>query len=78
MQPNSFALNGRPDCLFKWQVIPTKQITPDAPQAYVVFLQQNVASKELLRFYRINLGHSWIEQRISRMGVVSKVQNNLL
>ena len=78
MQPNSFALNGRPDCLFKWQVIPTKQITPGCPQAYVVFLQQNVASKELLRFYRINLGHSWIEQRISRMGVVSKVQNNLL
>ena len=28
MQPNSFALNGRPNCLFKWQVIPTKQITP--------------------------------------------------
>jgi len=61
MQPNSFALNGRPNCLFKWQVIPTKQITPGCPQAYVVFLPQNVASKELLRFYGINLGHRRIE-----------------
>jgi hypothetical protein len=29
--------------LFKWQVIPSKQITPAEALAYVVFLQQIVA-----------------------------------
>jgi hypothetical protein len=62
MQPNSFALNWRPNCLFKWQVIPTKQITPVRPKAYVVFLQQIVVAKKLLiRFYGINLGYRRIK-----------------
>jgi hypothetical protein len=79
MQPNSFALNWRPNCLFKWQVIPTKQITPVRPKAYVVFLQQIVAAKELLiRFHGINLGYRRIEQSLSRMGIVSNIQSNLL
>jgi hypothetical protein len=43
MQPNSFALNGCPNCLFKWQVILSKQITPASLQISVVFLQQIVA-----------------------------------
>jgi hypothetical protein len=43
VQPYAFALNWSPNCLFKWQVIPTKQITPAAAWAYVVFLQQIVA-----------------------------------
>jgi hypothetical protein len=43
VQPYAFALNRSPNCLFKWQVIPTKQITPAGALAYVVFLQQIVA-----------------------------------
>ena len=79
MQPNSFALNGRPNCLFKWQVIPTKQITLVRQYVYVVFLQQIVVAKELLiRFYGINLGYCGIKQSLSRMSVVSNVQSNLL
>src|SRR6476660_5107126 len=38
MQPYAFALHWSPNCLFKWQVIPSKQITPFAPSNYVVFL----------------------------------------
>ena len=41
MQPNSFALNWGPNCLFKGQVILSKQITPASQCAGVVFLQQN-------------------------------------
>ena len=48
MQPNAFALNWDPNCLFKWQVILDKQITPASQCAGVVFLPQNVAPKELL------------------------------
>jgi hypothetical protein len=50
MQTYTFALHGSPNCLFKWQVIPTKQITPAGAWAYVVFLQQIVAlpNKQLL------------------------------
>ena len=48
MQPNAFALNWDPNCLFKWQVILDKQITPASQPAGVVFLQQTVASEELL------------------------------
>jgi hypothetical protein len=40
MQPNAFALNWGPNCLFKRQVILDKQITPASPCAGVVFLPQ--------------------------------------
>ena len=43
VQPYAVALNRSPDCLFKWQVIPTKQITPGETHSSVVFLQQSVA-----------------------------------
>jgi hypothetical protein len=43
MQAYPFALNGRPNCLFKWQVILSKQITPANPWIGVVFLPQIVA-----------------------------------
>jgi hypothetical protein len=43
MQPYTFALHRSSNCLFKWQVIPTKQITPAGAWAYVVFLQQIVS-----------------------------------
>src|SRR6476660_8455604 len=43
MQPYAFALHWSPNCLFKWQVIPGKQITPFAPSSHVVFLQHIVA-----------------------------------
>jgi hypothetical protein len=46
VQPYAFALHWSPNCLFKWQVIPTKQITPAAAWAYVVFLQQIVALRK--------------------------------
>jgi hypothetical protein len=43
MQPYTLALARSPNCLFKWQVIPTKQITPATALLCVVFLQQIVA-----------------------------------
>jgi hypothetical protein len=43
MQSNSFAFHRSPNCLFKRQVIPTKQITSLAEHRYVVFLPQTVA-----------------------------------
>jgi hypothetical protein len=62
MQPHTLTLHRSPNCLFKWQVIPTKQITTDWSSAYVVFLPQTVAREELLLFYRINFGHSRVKQ----------------
>jgi hypothetical protein len=61
MQSNAFALNWGPNCLFKGQVILDKQITPASQPSGVVFLQQNVVSEELLRFYRVDLGYSRIK-----------------
>ena len=93
VQPYTFALNRSPKCLFKWQVIPTKQITPAAAWAYVVFLQQIVAlhvsymcpiasqmvtKAELLLFYWIDFGHSRVKKRVSRMDVIGDIQDNLL
>ena len=43
METYPFALYWRPDCLFEWQVILDKQITPWGEQVCVVFLQQIVA-----------------------------------
>jgi hypothetical protein len=43
MQAYARAFHGDPNCLFKWQVIPSKQITPAEALACVVFLQQIVA-----------------------------------
>jgi hypothetical protein len=40
MQPYSFAPDWGPNCLFKWQVILSKQITPTRRRACVVFLPQ--------------------------------------
>jgi hypothetical protein len=45
MQPYTFAFDGSTDCLFKWQVIPSKQITLLRAALYVVFLQQIVVIK---------------------------------
>ena|ERR1700739_2169575 len=38
VEPYALAFNWGPNCLFKWQVIPTKQITPDEVSGCVVFL----------------------------------------
>src|SRR6185312_3849103 len=38
VEPYALAFYWGPNCLFKWQVIPKKQITPDRVSAYVVFL----------------------------------------
>jgi hypothetical protein len=46
MQPYTLAFRRNPNCLFKWQVIPSKQITPAMATACVVFLQQIVALQE--------------------------------
>src|SRR6476660_3555134 len=43
VQPYTFALHWSPNCLFKWQVIPSKQITPATSSSHVVFLQHIVA-----------------------------------
>jgi hypothetical protein len=43
VQPYALALHRSPNCLFKWQVIPSKQITPAEIWNSVVFLQQTVA-----------------------------------
>lgn len=64
MQPYTFAFDRNPNCLFKWQVIPSKQITPAKTPVYVVFLQQTVAMRELLILYRIDLGHGGVKQQI--------------
>src|ERR1041384_2252418 len=43
MQPYALAFHRSPNCLFKWQVIPTKQITLSGVAGCVVFLPQIVA-----------------------------------
>jgi hypothetical protein len=78
MEPYALAFHQSPNCLFKWQVIPTKQITPAAALAYVVFLQQIVSGSELLLFHRIDLGYGGIKQSVGRMDVVGDIQNDLL
>lgn len=84
MQPYAFALHWSPNCLFKWQVIPSKQITPFAPSSYVVFLQHIVAlltivaKAELLLLYRIDLGLGRIKKRVRGMHVVGDIQDDLL
>jgi hypothetical protein len=62
MQPYTFALHRSPNCLFKWQVIPKKQITPEESSIYVVFLPQTVAKEKLLLLYRIDFGHGGVKQ----------------
>ena len=63
MQPYSFAPNQGSNCLFKWQVTLVKQITPAGASIGVVFLQQTVATKELLIIFNgIDLGHRRIEK----------------
>jgi hypothetical protein len=64
MQPYAPKLNWSPNCLFKWQVIPSKQITPANQCACVVFLPQIVAYEELLGFDGIDLGDCRIKQCI--------------
>jgi hypothetical protein len=78
VQPHTFAFHRNPNCLFKWQVIPSKQITPVGALACVVFLQQTVARKELMHFHWIDLGSGWVKQRIRRMGIVGNIQDDLL
>src|SRR6267378_1205110 len=46
MQSNASALNWSANCLFVWQVIITKQITPGSETLGVVFLTQSVAGRE--------------------------------
>src|SRR5580765_488808 len=73
VQPYTFALHWSPNCLFKWQVIPSKQITPFAPSSYVVFLPHIVAlptivaRAQLLLLYWIDLGPGRIKKRVRRM-----------
>jgi hypothetical protein len=62
MQPYALAFHRSPNCLFKWQVIPTKQITLSGVAGCVVFLPQIVAIAELLLFHRIDLGHRRVKQ----------------
>ena len=79
MQPHTFTFDRGPNCLFKWQVIPGKQITTADASAGVVFLQQTVANKELgLLFDWINPGYRGVEERIRRMSIVSNTQDDLL
>src|SRR6476646_189868 len=84
MQPYALALHWSPNCLFKWQVIPSKQITPFASSSYVVFLQHIVAlptivaKAELLLLYRIDLGPGRIKKSVRRMHVVGDIQDDLL
>jgi hypothetical protein len=53
MQAYPFALNGRPNCLFKWQVILGKQITPAGTKVSVVFSPQIVALPSKYRYLAI-------------------------
>ena len=62
MQAYARAFDGGSNCLFKWQVIPSKQITPNRGSPYVVFLPQTVSTWELLCFNRINLGHGRVKE----------------
>src|SRR5262249_26171246 len=53
VQANSLTLDGRPNCLFKWQVVLDKQITPLHRSLDVAFLPQSVARKVLNRWNRL-------------------------
>src|ERR1051326_3779207 len=72
------AFHGGSNCLFKWQVIPSKQITPKRGSAYVVFLQQTVSVWELLCLNRINFSHGRVKEGFRRVSIVSNIQNDLL
>jgi hypothetical protein len=59
MQPDPVTLYRSPNCLFKWQVIPDKQITPEPLALYVV-------KKPHIRGFA-HLNHPW--QQIQTNGI---------
>ncbi len=61
MQPYALELHWSPNCLFKWQVIPSKQITPRKSMRLCCFFATDRGfaynlARELLGLYGIDLG----------------------